>query len=842
MYKFIGVFLVFVLGPTLAGAWGLLPYCVTRGPDGATKLKTCFVESFAAAGKTPCLNLTVNDQKKRAGAEGAAVQEDVAKEFQRSFDSWINAVRGTISQSGREAEFADFLSEFPVSVRVRVQNALPKPPASPVSSSNRRGKKKSKAEVSSAAAPENYSGCVDITAVVGWEQQSDAHTCADADAHSNTIRWYTHILTWFDPNRREVQERAWTGNSCHAYKEQVLAHEIGHWLGLTDLYWNKLEDSAGKQVMVNDFSLLPMGVNSREMERVSLMGTANNHPIGCDDVDAVVNMWDVLNAKKGKISPRWENGWASFCPQYNSFRYAYGQPYRNAKEYADNKKRIEAILFFEKSYLPWYQEYDHLDKEINVLTAKLNKAPRPLTTADLMDSAKLNYLQDRQTQVGNVYVNLQRVSGGTPLLEQYQTASQLVNAHQSISPGSALFDRDVLANYKPKAGHLADAVVHVPHMCFICAKPIDSRDENRYLAYNHKVFVHQDCTDNGRFRAVKSAVDVYAKKYGYDREQTSVPSLTYNQLRAKAIVQGIHVNRTDFAPAVSFAGEGASPLASASARGGHSPSAPAVAARTETGHSQAGRSAFPRTYPAQKGTRVSAVPVSASGDQFSESSLAGRPRANVKAVPVPAAAPVSSAPEAPKELRCSVCGKPIVSETDAYIPPEKSRGPVHKHSECAFKYFSRFYSVDNASLDSYGKFYFLNEPSGVTAAKGLMKKLGLTPAEVKTYTESARETARLAAQRQQEDMERSKKWSELKAAYEAACSGSYVHVVQADKEKFVYDNRVALNSIRRKQKEDKKLTKKERLVWQNYQSILASEAKQKKCEDAAKAWKSFNAK
>ena len=146
--------------------------------------------------------------------------------------------------------------------------------------------------------------------------------------------------------------------------------------------------------------------------------------------------------------------------------------------------------------------------------------------------------------------------------------------------------------------------------------------------------------------------------------------------------------------------------------------------------------------------------------------------------------------------------------------------------------------MDNTSLERYGKYYFFNQPSDVTAAKGLMEKLGLTPDEVKTYTANARRQA----QQQREDLERAKKSDELKAAYKRVCAEVYVKVSQSDKEKFFFDNRVALNSLRRKQKDNKKLSKKEQRVWQRYQNMMANVEKQKKCEEAIAKWKTFNGK
>lgn len=324
----------------------------------------------------------------------------------------------------------------------------------------------------------------------------------------------------------------------------------------------------------------------------------------------------------------------------------------------------------------------------------------------------------------------------------------------------------------------------------------------------------------------------YIAKYQYDKKP---PLLTYSQLSGKAVAQGLRldtsVTRAPAPSSLPSVPEDSTTVASVRtpASGSGTKSAPA-------GKKSSAPTFKKPTAPLQKAKTPAA-------DQFSEKALAGRPRAKVQPLPQVEPKPKASAPaKKPVELVCAICGKKIENEADAYIPPEKSRGPVHKHSECAYKYFSRFYAVDNTSLDKYTAFYFLNEPAGVTAAKGMMKKLGLTPKEVKEYAGATREAAQEAAQKRREAAERAKKGNALKAAYNQACSGVYVKVSQADKEKFLYDNRVALNSIRKKQKENKRLTKKEQLVWQNYQNMLANEEKQKKCKKAAADWKAFNRK
>ena len=130
MRKLTFILLACVLCPSLAGAWGLMPQCITRGPNGKNK-PSCLGESFVTAGAVPCLEVTVSDRKKRTGNEAIELRKDLRTSVQKAFNAWINAVRDKIKVSDREAEFADFLQSFPTALEVRVEGATPIPAEEP---------------------------------------------------------------------------------------------------------------------------------------------------------------------------------------------------------------------------------------------------------------------------------------------------------------------------------------------------------------------------------------------------------------------------------------------------------------------------------------------------------------------------------------------------------------------------------------------------------------------------------------------------------------------------------------------------------------------------------------
>ena len=827
MRKLTFILLACVLCPSLAGAWGLMPQCITRGPNGKNK-PSCLGESFVTAGAVPCLEVTVSDRKKRTGNEAIELRKDLRTSVQKAFNAWINAVRDKIKVSDREAEFADFLQSFPTALEVRVEGATPIPAEEPQKISKRRRKK---APVPSAPARpvSTDKTCMNLKLNVGWEQDYTASTCADAVVLDRVINWYTHYFWYYDPdNTAGVQVRAMVQNSCHR-NPKVLPHEIGHLLGLTDLYENKLEWEANEQVIVQDFSLLRMGIESSTMEQFSIMGIADERSdIGCDDVDAIINMADVMAVKRGTVSARVKNGWASFCSKddnkYSSFRYAYGQPYRKDEEREENKKRIDAVLFFEKSYSKWEAEYNRLNAEIRKLNDRLDTAPRPLTTADLMMSAKVNYLVDLSQKVRGFAdkVKEQAQDRTKPILEKYK---ELLDEEKQLN---SFYAPEVLDTYTPHSVHLEAAVAKQPHYCIKCGKLIPPEDEVEGRPARHIIYQHSGCVQQPLY---KSQITAYAKKYRYDREQKMAPELTYAQLRTKAVKEGINVTMANAdvgiplrTPTVSGAA-GAAPLADNTRVGKPAANTSAQSATAST----AGTSAT------GAGT-TTLVPTSA--DQFSETALAGRPRAKVDPIPTPpagsatatagSAQPQPAAP--PAELVCSVCGQKIANEADAYIPPERGRGPVHKHSECAFKYFSRFYSVDNTSLEQYNKSYlFGGEPRDVTAAKGLMKKLGLTPAEVKEYALAARAAYRAEADRYTQQQQADAAAREQRQRDLQTCA-NYVVVTADDIARFESANRGVLDAIAKRERERKNLTDKQKHVKRRLAQMKANQALTDYCQ------------
>lgn len=81
-----------------------------------------------------------------------------------------------------------------------------------------------------------------------------------------------------------------------------LIHEVGHFYGMADQYYNGAEKNASAVYSTSD----------RIDSDNSLM--AYSKKLSCDDADGFINLIDITqNRLKGQFSPRAQKGWQSFC-------------------------------------------------------------------------------------------------------------------------------------------------------------------------------------------------------------------------------------------------------------------------------------------------------------------------------------------------------------------------------------------------------------------------------------------------------------------------------------------------------------------------------------------------
>ena len=769
MKKITLLFLLLFIYPSLAFSWGIMEPCLAR----VSQDKRCFVEKLSRAGNYPCISVKLEGPR----VEGVSAQEfkqisQVAlKDLSAAFHRWFGPVRSQIVQAGRAEEFADFLNIYPNGVRVFLQDK--NTPSNPQ--------------------------CLNLALYLS---SGGGSTCADANALENRIRWYTFNYRFHDGGGYSLSYRGCPPAS-------VVTHEVGHLMGLADLYWNKLNHDSN---ITQEFSLLSVGISTYEMEKYSVMTTAQeNYSVRCDDLDGIINMWDVLLAKQGKTSPRWEKGWTSFCPAYQAknFRYAYGQPYRSEEEKNTNKRRIEAINWFEKGALEWQKEYDRLGDEIARLNKKLETASEQgvLTTLDLMDSARMNYLAERQKKVGIIYSSMNDMDDNDKIgfLGVYDKVQALIAQDPDIAPGKPLYSPKKLAQATPYEYHLYAAVEKKKHVCLSCGKEIEPDEELSSVSRGHVFYFHEDCPR----RAKASQSREYIRKYRYDREQTKAPMLSYAELYKKALREGIdfQVASMPASPALSMVS--VPPLEEVA----KSAAVPDI--DVSATHSAKGTLPPTASMPVKGG--LSAKQVSAPKDSRQQPSA--KPQGKPKVLPAaPESKPVRKTPTTRPEssskakAKCYVCGKEM--EEGAYHSFAQSKH-VHKKGECALRAFTQYHKTDAESLARYEGFYFLHVPQDVVQAKADMRSLGITVADVRNYISQQQETQNRLLQEQQA----SRRAESEQASLREKCR-FYMNVSQADVDLFKQENKGALTKAENKKSAGGVLSKKQERLLRQYNQLL----------------------
>lgn len=169
----------------------------------------------------------------------------------------------------------------------------------------------------------------------------------------------------------------------------------------------------------------------------------------------------------------------------------------------------------------------------------------------------------------------------------------------------------------------------------------------------------------------------------------------------------------------------------------------------QTGHSA--KAVTPKT-----GAKPTSVSASKAGDKAPQATLktpqTTGPKPPVQAVKVAPLAPAVKAEEkvstsksapavkteekAPTPVRCEICGKEIYQLH--YYKTGEHTGVHANHSQCAYDYFAKHYSVDDKALASYDMTYLLHIPAEVAKARALMRALDLTMSDLRRYRSQAR--------------------------------------------------------------------------------------------------------
>lgn len=252
-----------------------------------------------------------------------------SKFIENAFDIWFDDTKDMIIKDGRKKEFNDIMPILNKNTRLRRVRDL------------------EKADIVfafvydiKAYCPPSAGGCI------AWKKHIDRQP-------------YAFVRV---PNPQKNKEKISESSVFH-----ILTHEIGHYFGLTDQYY---QETPRKGYTIYN--------NPRIGYKNSTMGASHKIGLDCDDVDGFINLID-LSLSGGNInnfSARAQKGWSSFCNGKN--KYFIDVNYKNATPFKataadwvktpfnsyglivnyDNKGRILTSRAGQNEYLFDYTETD----------------------------------------------------------------------------------------------------------------------------------------------------------------------------------------------------------------------------------------------------------------------------------------------------------------------------------------------------------------------------------------------------------------------------------------------------------------------------------------------------
>lgn len=340
------LFLLFgcLFSASTAGAWGLLPEFTKLQPeqykqnDGYRK----FLLDDIYEGR-PELRVCVNPYDKKT-------EDEMFENIQTAFSSIFTFVRQQIEQSGRTAEFADFLAVWPKTFKLQRITYPAGKNCKAISGQFDLEIKGAQTRIP-----------IDTGFRLSYGQQGHALPVQNSETFSWSI-----MLSTDAPIKEE--------------REEIALHEVSHLFGLADQYSNSAADKTYSLQAFEDLTKIDSIMQGSSMDK--------RKKLTCDDAEGFINAMDFIMRQKGKTSNRLKHGWADFCGR--NYIYMDGIPQRN-KNLAQAKQEHDAFAKWAAS------GYKDADKP--AFASKALEVQRDLAARLAGTTKKLSALQDKKAEL-----------------------------------------------------------------------------------------------------------------------------------------------------------------------------------------------------------------------------------------------------------------------------------------------------------------------------------------------------------------------------------------------------------------------------------------------------------
>ena len=294
--------LVFSLLFASACAYAGAPFAFLPGAESNDADSPARLLRKIAAGEAVCVQL---ENRYQPGPKQPYVEM-----LSRAYNKWFSYTKKAIEKSGRQEEFADLMPILNRQVEIKLEGQ----------------------------------GCQepDMKMYVLSEKEKD-HYCGSGALACMGI-YGSPMKLYFHPYKKI---NAWMMGGLN----NLLAHELGHSLGLADQY-KEGRDNASEIYHTPD------------IQRTIMSSASPFFGFGCDDADAFVNLLDVAVLRNSRGGAE---GWRSFCRKRN-YSYVNGRAVVNGKYAVDivgEHKGVPVSIFDKKGQLVSQKLYDFPTDSVN---------------------------------------------------------------------------------------------------------------------------------------------------------------------------------------------------------------------------------------------------------------------------------------------------------------------------------------------------------------------------------------------------------------------------------------------------------------------------------------------